>query len=200
MVKARESHIFERQPNDHYVEEVWCSRRLFDEEEFEGPILDPCCGWGRILDSAKAKGFETFGSDVVDRGCHHTFKQVDFLHLHEEAMFDWWRKSRSIVCNPPFNLIREFSERALSLTKDLFTPGKVAMIFPLRRLPAATWLRMTPLSRVLLMNPRPSMPTGEYIKSGGKVGGGTQDFCWLIWDHLNPSPTRMDWLRRDADD
>jgi hypothetical protein len=47
--KRRSSHIFERDEHDHYVEPEWVSERLFDVEQLQGPILDPACGWFRIL-------------------------------------------------------------------------------------------------------------------------------------------------------
>jgi hypothetical protein len=31
--RARQSHIFDRETHDHYVEEPWCSNRLFDEAD-----------------------------------------------------------------------------------------------------------------------------------------------------------------------
>jgi hypothetical protein len=39
------------------------------------------------------------------------------------------------------------------------------------------------------------MPSGSYIKRG-KVGGGTQDFCWLIFDHKHQGEPTIGWLRR----
>jgi hypothetical protein len=42
------------------------------------------------------------------------------------------------------------------------------------------------------------MPTGDYIKAGGKVGGGKQDFCWLVFDHDHEGPPVVLWLHRDG--
>lgn len=179
--KPRDSRIFTRQEHDHYVEPEWCSERLFDVEAFSGPIWDPCCGWGRIVDSAAAHGHLAHGSDIVDRAGRFGVK--DFL---TEPGPSW-----DIVCNPPFDLSRRFAEQALKLTK-----GKVAMIWLWRRLPAARWLAETPLARVWLLTPRPSMPSGKFIAKGGKVGGGTQDFCWLVWDRSHSGPPEMLWLKR----
>jgi len=38
------------------------SERLFAEEKFEGFVRDPCCGFGRIPDSARAAGLMTYAS------------------------------------------------------------------------------------------------------------------------------------------
>jgi hypothetical protein len=82
----------------------------------------------------------------------------------------------SIVCNPPFDHIQGFCEHALKITTF-----KVAMLVPLRRLPAARWLERLPLETVWLLTPRPLMPPGNYIEVGHKPGGGSQDFAWLVF-------------------
>lgn len=179
----RKSHIFARQKHDHYVEPQWCSKRLFEVEQFSR-VWDPCCGWGRIVDNASVHG-DAKGSDIIDRASGR-FTVSDFLTSE-------WHSGWDIVCNPPFDVAREFAERALSIAK-----GKVAMIWLWRRLPAAGWLSGTPLARVWLMTPRPSMPSGDYIAAGGKVGGGTQDFCWLVWDKNYSGSPEMRWLHRDG--
>jgi hypothetical protein len=102
-----------------------------------------------------------------------------------------------VVCNPPFDHVEEFCERALTVADY-----KVAMICLLRRLPAARWLRRMPLETIYLITPRPSMPPGHWIDAGNTPGGGTQDFVWLVFNKLRSprsSPT-MKWLTRDPSD
>src|SRR5215831_7367744 len=72
------------------------------------------------------------------------------------------------------------------------------MIWLTRRLNAARWLAETPLARVYLLTPRPSMPPGQVILAGEKPGGGTQDFCWLVFDHAYKGPPALHWLHRDG--
>lgn len=214
--RDRKSHIFQREVAEHYVDEQWNSDRLFQEEDFKGPILEPCCGWGRIARAARKFGYKVKASDIIDRrssapageqkNCAGVaFKQLDFLDLHDEAIYQWWI-GNDIVGNPPFALIKEFYERAISLAQ----PGrKVAFLWPLRRIPAATWLAKTPLQTIWMLNPRPSMPTGEFIHAVNrgdvdsygkqlKVGGGTVDMCWLVWCKGKPYRGRTRWLLRDG--
>jgi hypothetical protein len=68
--RRRHSHIFERDPNDWYLEPDWISKRLFDVEDFDrnAPLLDPCTGTGRIADAAKHAGYRVITADIVDRG------------------------------------------------------------------------------------------------------------------------------------
>jgi hypothetical protein len=178
--------IWNREANEHYVEPFWCSERLFVEEKFEGGIWDPCCGFGRIPESAKAAGHYAVGTDLIDRGYRGLAGKYDFMST--ERMF-----AQNIVCNPPFNIAPLFARRALAIGAE-----KVAMIFPPARLNAAHWLHGTPLARVWLMTPRPSMPPGHTITAGEKPGGGKMDFCWLVWTKYRVGPADLCWLRRDA--
>lgn len=186
LARVENSHIWAREEHEHYVEPEWCSRRLFEVEQFEGPVTDPCCGFGRIPEAAKAAGYISGAGDIVDRGyTSPAFRVADFLadsHAY-----------RDIVCNPPFDIFRLFAEHALKLAR-----GKVAMIWLVRTLPAARWLQDTPLARIWLLTPRPSMPPGHVITAGEKPGGGKQDFCWLVWDRAHKGAAEVGWLRRVA--
>jgi hypothetical protein len=179
--------VWAREANEHYVEPHWCSERLFAEEKFEGPVWDPCCGFGRIVESALKAGLPAMGTDIIDRGFAEFEGVRDFLAGES-------RNIPNIVCNPPFNIAGRFARRAIDMPGVL----KVAMIFPTARLNAAHWLHGTPLARVWLMTPRPSMPPGHTILAGEKPGGGKMDFCWLVWTKGRIGPADLRWLRRAA--
>lgn len=189
------AHAWVREPNEHYVEEKWCSARLFEEEEFIGGILDPCCGFGRIVESARAHGLQAVGTDI-ERRAPGFRSGLDFLsddYPHELLLApELGGQCASIVCNPPFAVVEKFALKALAVA-----PSKVAMIFPVARLNAAHWLRGTPLARVLLMTPRPSMPPGHVITAGERPGGGKMDYAWLIFDQKYAGTPELKWLRRD---
>lgn len=179
------SHIWQREQHEHYVEPAWCSQRLFEEEEFNGPIFDPACGFGTILKSAVAADYDVWAHDVVDRGFPGTVVD-DFLKQKLDT------NPADIISNPPFDMFKPFALRALEVCYE-----KVALIWLVRTLPAARWLQDTPLSKILLLTPRPSMPPGHVIARGEKPGGGKQDFCWLIWDRNHSGPPSIGWLNRD---
>jgi hypothetical protein len=184
MLNAR---IWAREKDDWYVEPDWVSERLFAEEHFEGGIYDPACGMGRIVIAALKAGLNGYGSDLVNRGWDSTRTPHDFLAGPEE-------QHDNIVTNVPFKIARPFAMRALKLARR-----KVAIVFPLARLNAARWIRKTPLRRVWLLTPRPSMPPGRLILAGEKPGGGKTDFCVLVWERGHEGPPEMGWLHRDGD-
>lgn len=184
------SHRFAREKHGHYVEPHWCSARLFEELKLSKrvTIWDPCCGWGRIASTALAAGYRTFTSDIVNRGCRHGFIKGDFLQLSPPTVFG----RVAIACNPPFHLIRQFAEHACRFDCEL-----VAMIMQTRRLPAAgKWLKHLPHAMTLHITPRPSMPSGPHIKRGGKVGGGKQDYVWLIFRRGHHGSASEGWLEK----
>jgi hypothetical protein len=183
--RPENSHVWQREQHEHYVEPQWCSQRLFDVEDFTDPIFDPACGFGTILKSAINAGYETWAGDIVDRGYPGT-TIGDFFGLNTNAA--------DIVSNPPFDQFKEFALHALDCCYE-----KVALIWLVRTLPAARWLAKTPLKTIYLLTPRPSMPPGHTITAGEKPGGGKQDFCWLVWDKNHRGPATIDWLRRDPE-
>jgi hypothetical protein len=183
LLRSRDSHIFERVEDDWYVEPPWCSRRLFEVESFTGTIWDPACGGGNIPEAAKQAGYAVHASDIADRGYPGSYC-LDF--------FKSGARHAAIVCNPPYSIGGKFVRHALTLA------DKVAVIFPLARLNAAHWIHATPLRRVWLLSPRPSMPPGRVIAAGLKPGGGRVDFCWLVFERGYGGTPELRWLYRDG--
>lgn len=187
--RPKKSGVWARHPDDWYVEPHWCSQRLFETERFDGRIYDPACGLGRVVQSAKAAGFEAVGSDLKYRSSHCSMV-CDFL-APSEATYD------NIVSNPPFKDAQRFAEKALQRAAH-----KVAFLLPtiwLHGDKRSRWLTQTPLATIYLLTPRPSMPPGTVIEAGIDPSNGTKDFAWLVWDHLaGEAPPAIKWLRRKA--
>lgn len=196
MKTPKKAHKWPRARHDWYVEEWWCVDRLFQVENFGAPrarLLDPACGWGTIPACAEKYGYHVIGGDIVDRRRIHFewFTRSDFL----SGAWDQSSNIDAIVCNPPFRRgkLRAFIEMSLRVAHC-----KVAMLVEHRALAAATWLQHTPLYRIYVMNPRPSMPPGVYLERGKPAGGGTQDFCWLVWLQGYTGNPEFGWLYRDG--
>jgi hypothetical protein len=175
----RHSYIWPRSELDHYVEPCWVGQRLFDVERFTGEIIDPAAGLGRIVQAAKDHHHCAAGFDITTGHDFFASKQV----------------VGSVVSNPPFDVIEEFTKHALNLARH-----KVVLIWPTRRLNAARWLQDTPLRTIWYLTPRPSMPPAHVILNGGKVGGGKEDFAWLVWCQGYGGRPEVRWLHRDGDD
>ena len=200
MITQRDTHIWEPDPFGHYPEELWTSARLFAVEPFGAKgalVADFCCGWGRIPHNAAAAGYTAVGCDVVDRRrepqSHNDFRFVcgDFLNDDPPPICSAY----SAVFNPPFSgdCIQDFVERALAIVRY-----KVAAFVPIRRLPAAYWLKRLPLETIYILTPRPSLPPASYIRAGNKPGGGGQDFGWLVFNVQATTATpKVKWLHRD---
>jgi hypothetical protein len=185
--RRRHAHIWEKEAHEHYVEERWVDRRLFDVEDFDRrePVLDGCCGFGRIPEAAQAAGYRTLAADIVDRGFPGCVIQ-DFLERRSMPA--------SGVTNPPFNGAAAIASHAFKIGAQKF-----ALLFPVARLNAAHWLRGLPLKRIWLLTPRPSMPPGSYIAAGHKPQGGRVDFAWLIFERGFNGRAETAWLHRDGD-
>ena len=183
--RGRKKRAWDRHPEDWYVEEDWIDDRLFAEEQFDGPVHDPACGGGRIVRAARRAGLKATGSDIVQRA-------VGF------ALGDFFERTRPIVnlaSNPPFRFLMAFIAHALALTEK-----KVAIVVPTAWLNAdnrSRWLEhRTPLRKIWLLTPRPSMPPGN-VAAMRKISNGTTDYAWLIFEHGFTGKYEWGWLRRD---
>lgn len=189
-LRKRESHLWERDAHDWYMEPEWVSTRLFEAERFEGRVWDPACGVGRIVQSARNAGHQALGSDAIARSAMLGCTVSDFLICDEQAA------EPNIVSNPPFGIAEKFVAHALNLAER-----KVAMLLPANWVQGdkrSRWLATTPLRRVLFITPRPSMPPGSAVAAGQKPGNGTTDYCWMIWLRGFDGAPELGWLRRDA--
>lgn len=198
---TKDAGLWQRHKDDWYVEPSWCSERLFATEYFAGTVVDPSCGSGNIVRAGRAARnvpnpihqiTKVFGYDIVKRCKECDSTTEDFLLTDYET--------DNIVSNPPFGLCKKpdfaFVRRALDTATK-----KVALLLPLPWLTGAdkgAWLKTTPLAKVLILTPRPSMPPGPVIEAGLNPGGGTEDFAWMVWDHDHKGPPTLGWRNRDG--
>lgn len=195
MAKApRISHLWDRHPEDWYVEPHWVSKRLFEVRKFAGAICDPACGMGNIISSARTMGYQTLAMDIVKRSPLIEIVPYDFLS-DEDMIFD------NIVSNPPFKHCDDSADyRFVRLCLDRAS-DQVALLLPLTWIGGdkrSRWLEETPLESIYFITPRPSMPPGTVIEAGGSVGGGTKDFAWFVWQHGYKGEPKSRWLHRDT--
>jgi hypothetical protein len=143
-------------------------------------------------------GFEATGSDIKRRVSPLTpwfVGEIDFLKDFDE-------KPENIIFNPPFFKAKGAEaciRKALACARV-----KVAAFVDVKFLSgngrAEGLYAEFPPSRIWHITPRPSCPPGEYLAAGNKAGGGTPDYCWIVWSLLEPpSPlAETGWLRKPA--
>lgn len=177
-----------RADEDFYVEPAWSVEALLDAESFIGDVYDPACGTGNIVDVCRARGLDTWGSDLVDRA-NGRFGPggLDFLTI---SLSSGRKKlAGSIICNPPFKNAENFIRRGIEVTDR-----KVAMLVRLAFLEGQKRRAMfeaLPLSRVLVFSRRVSMPPGGL---GIEAKGGSVAFCWIVFEHGHRGPATIGWL------
>lgn len=188
-LRRRAAHIWHRQAADHYVEPEWVSARFFEMRNLTGTLLDPACGFGRIVRAANAAGLYAMGSDIEPRW------QLDPAHDPEDefryAIADFldgpwppkarlWNTPDIIMSNPPFAHAQRFYDAAIARAGK-----RVVLLLPIARLcgiKTSAWLEKTPLRFVYPLGPRPSMPPGDYILAGKKPANGHTDYAWYEWE------------------
>jgi len=181
------AHVWERDPNDWYVEGTRATVQLLAREAFPGWTHDPCCGQGNIVRTLIAAGLTATGSDLVQRVAEPWHMGVaDFL---DGPMGCYG--ADNCVMNPPFYRAVG-AERAIRRALEC-VDGKVAVFTGLRFLAGSGRSRGLyhdhPPSTIYQISPRPSCPPGTYLLAGGKAEGDTQDYVWLVWDER---PARRD--------
>lgn len=185
----KNAHLWERDPDDWYVEPAWCDTALFAVEQFQGVVHDPCCGLGRVLDAAKAAGCETFGGDIVDRGAsaRHPFLLHNFIANPYVC--------ENIAFNPPY----KYDDEAVRAAVE-FSVRKAAVLLRSKWANGgkrSRWLEGLPLRRVRQLAPRPSMPPGAVVLANeGEPSGGQEDFAWYIFERGYIGEPTFGWARR----
>jgi hypothetical protein len=200
-IKDKAAKIWERDPLDWYVEDSHVTKQLLGAERFTGPIADPCCGanlevGGNIVRACIEAGYDAHGFDVEDRFGDTAFPSwwrgtQDFLKVADLPSFT------NIIMNPPYFGgvgAEAFIRKALAVAT-----GKVAAFVDVRfigssRRAVGLWREHRP-SRIHYITPRPSCPPGAMLLKQGRRGGGTADYCWVVWDENRPARfTEMNWL------
>ncbi len=193
--KPRNSRIFERHPENWYVEEAWCWDRLFDKLKFRPglDLIDPCCGKGTVVDAALRAGLRAWGSDIVPRWAPDAPAGRYAVRDFRVAL----QQPHAIVAsNPPFDHAEEIVEAAL------IAGAVVCMLLPATWAHGdakGRWLQHTPMTNVFALTPRPKMEPGLGLLPGQKLGGGTKDFSIYVWSEgmVGGNDARFGWLRRD---
>lgn len=99
----------ERQPEDYYATEPKAAELLCDLVLFHSHIWECACGEGHLSEVFKAKGYDVYSTDLIDRG--YGIGGIDFLQCNDVFNGD-------IITNPPYKYAQQFVEKALSLVPN----------------------------------------------------------------------------------
>ena len=188
----KKDHIFDRAKDEWYVEPIWVTLGLLEHVTFFGGVWDPACGGGNILSACDLMDIESIGTDIVDRG--KATRLIDFLS------YDGPPLAPNIIMNPPFGKSETaelFIRKALSVAKEKVATFVDQRFLGSSRRAGGLFKEHRPL-KVFQITPRPSCPPGDWLEAGGKPGGGTADYVWIVWDSVYPEDATMfDWMRCD---
>lgn len=164
-----------RSPFDFYRTPEWATKALLDVEDFEGEVLEPCCGDGAISKLLEEAGYEVVSSDLRRDAEVYGEKGVDVLSLDH---------ANNVVTNPPYAIDEKVVEHCLSIAT-----GKVAMLLRLGFLESqgrAELFERYPVARVYVFKKRVIFEAG--FKGLPKVG--REAHAWLVWDRDQDGPTQ----------
>lgn len=184
--RRKKKAAYPRDPHEWYVDEPYCTELLLDRHAFPGPILDPCAGRGTIGAVARAKGYVTIETDLIERGFPTVEGGHDFLGAQPTL---YSRMARTVMMNPPFGagkLARAFIRQALAMPEVQV----VAALLPQKLLFGRATHELYTAFRPNYFHPlvpRPSMPPGALlVKNLIKQEDGKVDFFWAVWDRRVP--------------
>lgn len=159
---------------DFYPTPEWATEALFEEEKFEGLVLEPACGDGAMM-------------RVIER--HNPCEGYDILSGTDFLLEQ--RKFPNVVTNPPFKIAKEFIEHA-----KVVADHKIALFLKLAFLEGQSRVAMFrdtsfPLARVHVFSKRVTFHPGGIED---RKRSGTMAFAWFVWDREHEGPATINWI------
>ena len=183
-----------RNKNDYYQTPYSMTRQLLEVENFEGKILEPCCGAGAIV-----KVLKDYGKSVDYCDLNNEFSLTRIFKNFKYFINDDFDRYDNIITNPPYSLANEFILKAKQITNN-----KMAMLLPLNYLHGVTRYneiyldRKFPLKAVYVFCRYGMLE--ETIRDDGTYRTGMMVYAWYIWDkdYLRDHPT-IHWIDNNED-
>lgn len=201
----KKAHLWDREPDQWYVEPPWVSRCLCEAEDFAGVVVDPFAGMGNVREGAREAGVAIAGYDLRWRSRFPDITGgVDFFGPQLPGRYP----VDCIVTNPPYGRRpsaepgerARWEEEVVRIALDR-ARCKVALFLDSGWLNSAArgaWLATLPLYRVYKVGPRPPCPPGPFLMAGGRTGNGRTDYCWVVFLRGFAGAPSLHWLRREG--
>ena len=165
-----------RNKNDYYQTPYSMTRQLLEVENFEGKILEPCCGSGAIV-----KVLRDYDKSVDYCDLNNEFSLTGIFKNFKDFVNDDFDRYDNIITNPPYSLAKEFILKAKQITNN-----KIAMLLPLNYLHGVTRYneiyldRKFPLKAVYVFCRYGLLE--DTIREDGTYRTGMMVYAWYIWD------------------
>lgn len=170
----------EREEKDFYATPEHAVLSLLEKESFVGDIWECACGDGAISEVLKAKGFNVYSTDIVNRGYGEGV--LDFISNHDI-------QTQNIITNPPYKYALEFVEKGLECAS-----GKVALLLKLNFLEGQkrkVFFEKNPPKNIYVFSKRLTF----YEPNSDKQGkSGVLAFAWYVWEKGNTNNPVVSWI------
>jgi len=167
------STIRERVENDFYATPDDAIKSILDIEKLDGDIWEPACGNGAISKILHKyyPNSKIHSTDLIDRG--FGIGGVDFLISDI--------KTDNIITNPPFNLAKQFIEKALnSASKKVIMFAKIQLLESADR---KALFDKYPAKTIYVFSKRVNpLRNGSEFDENGKKWSSTMCFAWFVWE------------------
>lgn len=181
-----------RNKNDYYQTPYSMTRQLLEVENFEGKILEPCCGAGAIV-----KVLRDYDKSVDYCDLNNEFSLTGIFKNFKDFINDDFDRYDNIITNPPYSLANEFILKAKEITNN-----KIAMLLPLNYLHGVTRYneiyldRKFPLKAVYVFCRYGMLE--ETIRDDGSYRTGMMVYAWYIWDKDYKGEPIIRWINNNS--
>jgi hypothetical protein len=172
-----------RSPQDFYRTPRSAIDALLRVEQFTVDVWEPACGDGAIAVPMTEAGYQVVSTDLVDRGFGTA--GVDFLSTGGLL-------ARSVITNPPFNLIDEFALHALNLGAEKIAFFARSGWLEGRKRYDTLWSVHPPI-RIWQFCGRQTLWRGD--DPNPRTTGGALAFAWFIFERGYKGDPAVKWLR-----
>lgn len=180
----------DRVDEDYYATPKETTQVLLDNFDLSNckSFYEPACGEGHIA-KVLLDNFQdatVLSTDLINRG--YGRGEIDFLNIFTGKRFD------CIITNPPFKLIKEFIEKALTLSnKYVIMFAKIQLLEGLNRY--EMFKKSPPKYIYVFSNRQNPLRNGNPLDENGKKWCSTMCFAWFVFEIGFKGEPTIRWLK-----
>lgn len=182
-----------RVDNDYYATPFNATEAILNKVDLSSDsILEPAAGEGHIVKILKEHypHNEITANDLIERDSRFGISvngNIDFLAYNPNHKFD------TIITNPPFSLVQQFIEKALTLANHyVIIFAKIQLLEGNDR---RQMFDKSPPKYVYVFSKRVNpLRNGEELDEKGKPWASTMCFAWFVWEIGYTGDTVVKWI------